>query len=385
MNTTELGLRAAESALKGDVSTVPLWTAIALTAAVSLGAIIYFYIYVERLRKMMDAPSLKEFTFATALYPDALIVKFGVEQKYRTLSSRIKFANVPWARMQWHLEKSLVDVIYANRRSAGEAIAHNPHIIASERPLCIYRGFAVCLKPSAADSMQIQSGAVNELAAILKSTPNARILVHDNTDQYRALRKLLLKIFGQNGEMTVEQRAKRADDHIERISPDSDLLELMWEVEVPSGGNAPAGADEYKRNVIGFAGGLTERVIAKRAGYHIIAPDGDDPDFSEINSFVYCSPPDGCDGDLPRMLQEVQQLWEDTVTRILSQPQTEAHFGEFLNANIRTQLGPTTLARLRDQPVFSDQDVKDFLSEWVQFPRHGKPIIVGIAPARAPS
>jgi hypothetical protein len=365
--------------IEAGPSSLPLWVAIVLTSLASLAAMIYFWITVKGLERAMGAPSLREYTFATAFYPDALILKFGAEEKFRALSSRIKFTNVAWARMRWHLEKSLVDVIYANRRTAGNAIALNPNIIASERPLCIYRGFAICLKPSILDIAVGQELTVDQFATILKNGDGAMILVHADTDQHRALRQLLLKIVGQKNGPKGKKLEQKIDAHIHAISPDSDLLELMWAFDPVAGaGNPDPGS---AGNIIGLAGGLTERVIAKHLGYGIVAPDSATvEDYCEINSFVYCSPPDQSDGDLSRMLDEVELLWEDAVTRILNQPQVQARFREFLNAQIRTQLGPETLARLGDQPVFSEADMVDFLSKWISFPRHGSPIIVGVAP-----
>src|SRR5690349_1886142 len=60
-----------------------LLVGIIFTSIAAVAAIVYFHIVVRRIENALSAPNLKEYTFATALYPDALIIKFGVEQKFR--------------------------------------------------------------------------------------------------------------------------------------------------------------------------------------------------------------------------------------------------------------------------------------------------------------
>jgi hypothetical protein len=315
---------------------------------------------VKQVETQLEQPIGRTYTLAIARFPDALILQFGYEQRYRDIPASLKINYVNWSLIVDHLTRQFANVIYANRRTAGKAITENPNITIREKTLCVYKGFAICLdakNATAQNDLESALGSNHDKATeVLKAIlSKGKIAVQEDTDQHAALIKLY------------EQELKLSRDLIKTIKPPEDVL------EVAIGASDPVKVQASGEAIIGFVGGITERVIGEKIGFWVAA---EQPiildDHFEINSFVYASPSSpGESKDLFDTLTEVEALWDETIERVLSETEAQERFRIFLNQELRGQLGPKAMQRLGTNDIFSIKDMEALFSRWLHFPSKG--------------
>jgi len=346
-----------------------LWTGIA-TVVLAIIGMIYFRNAVLSIGASLSNPDVREYKIATASYPDALIIKFGVQEQLRSLPAQITFMSIPWSMMLWNLRRNLVDVIYSNRRIAGRAMFEDPDVVASQKTLCVYKAFAICLRPEVLVKAELKPGKLDQ-TALKAAIKFGRILIQKDTDQGVAVKRLLDEVLKEAGEPAPSDNSvNRSATHIMELESSGDPLETIL-----------AGRDGTS-DVIGFAAGITERVVAEKLGWGVIAQPEVLPTHFEINSFVYNSPREPQEVTaLPYILLEVERLWDETVERLMSEPETQERFRKFLNEQITPELGKLTLEKLDGAEPFSNDDMKRMLSEWLQFPGRSRPVVIAVGEA----
>jgi hypothetical protein len=378
-------------------------------------------IIVRQVGKQLGNPIENTYNLAIAQFPDALILQFGYQQKFRDVPDALKITHVSWSLTV--LKMLLTNpraVVYANRRTAGQAITENPNITIREKILCLYRGFAICLvgtdKPLA-ESLSIISAQSSDgldvnpadrerlYAELRKKLAGGRILVREDTDQSRALQHLF-DILDLNKEYHIkpvkppddllelasallpeDKAAKQTNKAIEAAKPIS--AELAAKVSADEAAKAPLAEPAEKTTaagsqndghtsgdkelpIIGFVGGITERLIGEKIGFYTIAEQPLIlPDQYEINSFVYARPASKNESEnLFYVIGEVEELWEETVRRIFTHLDVQEEFRVFLNQELRGHLGPNVQRRLKEA-IFSPADFELLLKRWVRFPSNG--------------
>src|SRR5262249_49479302 len=154
------------------------------------------------------------------------------------------------------------------------------------------------------------------------------------------------------------------EKYILPVLPDKDVLEeaIVQTKETSSSEESP--------RIIGFVGGITERVLSEKLGFRVIVeqPEVLD-DYVEINSFVYAATKTDIESeDLHYVLDEVEHLWDETVDQIHSSREVQRRFRAFLNDELRGHVGPKVLERLNHGEVFSPRDMESLLTRWLEFP-----------------
>jgi hypothetical protein len=281
----------------------------------------------------------------------------------------LKVQYVNWSLIVEQLLRKFATVIYANRRTAGQAIMTDPNITIREKILCVYKGFAICLSTSGritGDPIKLtlewKNKEKDQFAAKLREElSKGQVLVREKTDQEIALRKLYAQL-------------KVPDTCIAPLSPEKDVLEeaIAATAKAQEGTSLPT---------IGFIGGITERVISEKIGFHVVAEQPEVlPDYFEINSFVYSSPKTEIESkDLHYALDEVEALWDETVRRIHSSPDVQVRFRAFLNEELRGHLGPKALELLKEGEIFTSKDMEALLTHWLEFPTLGPVSLIRVA------
>jgi hypothetical protein len=339
------------------------------TTLVLLVALGFAWHIVNQVKNDIGPPFGRGYNLAIARFPDALILQFGIQEKYRDVPRGLKVQYVNWSLIVEQLLRKFATVIYANRRTAGQAIMIDPNITIREKILCIYKGFAICLSKSEkliGDPIKLTFDSINKerdefTTKLREQLSKGQVLVREKTDQEIALRKLY-------------DQLKLPDTCIAPLSPEKDVLEeaITATAKPHEGTSLPT---------IGFVGGITERVISEKIGFHVVAEQPVVlPDYFEINSFVYSSPKTEIESkDLHYTLDEVEALWDETVRRIHSNPDVQVRFRAFLNEELRGHLGPKALKLLKEGEIFTSKDMEALLTRWLEFPTLGPVNLIRVA------
>jgi len=331
-----------------DENWLVVWTMIVIAVALLGGLRLALRIVnqVEAdLRPTRDDP----YTILIARFPDPLILHFGYERRLLDLPRSLRLSFESWGEK---LEGVLLDpsyIAYANRNTAIAASASNRRITLREKRLCTYHGFSICLMPSKGREK------TEELAARLS---NGYLLVRDDTDQHNSLTQLLLEFGLTPGE------------HIVAVRSNQDILELALGEANGKRSSVDVAGVINGRPLIGFAGGITERLLAQKIGYDVFDQTTILPKVEEANSFAYLYPesPEKAD-DLGYVLGQLEALWSEAVRQITTEEGMRNDFRGFLNTELRAQLGPLAKTALRNsgKPLVTHEDMTHLLGSWLRF------------------
>lgn len=345
-----------------DLDPLKLATGAVIIALVS--GMSFAWKIINQVTKNLHWPNHREYTIYIAQFPDALILKFGIKRDLVRLPTSLRVETANWGTSLTELLTSTSAIVYTNRRTAGTEGQQVRDMILSDTVLCNYRGFAICFFPWVAQS---------DLGTMLRQ---GKLMVRKNTDQHESLHHAMTAL------------GVPPEDHLVELDPDDDLMDRVMntleEGEVRDGQGVRGALQGMRRwvkrasggeDIVGFVGGITERLLAEKLGFTIRTPEGADgapgtiEDYEEGNCFAYRHSPSGEDMlELRFLLDRIEQLWFETVRQITDHRHIRKDYRAFLNEELSQPLPRSALKRLEEEKaeLVSDEDLRPLLNKWLR-------------------